>query len=242
MPCVCARCEQHSRSLGLARIPASRAALRRAFRATAKQWHPDRFEKQPDKQREAEERFKQIQVAYRELLDHQENPEEWLVEIPFASGAKTDDAPPIDFGGERECFVAPYFPPFADRIIAAHVREPDRALAMVDLSGPAWAPGTFTQYILLTSHGVFVRDALSIVSLLWHHDLGGIRLVDRRKHGRLSLWQRLVEQLCGTQQKYALEIYRRDGTLFHAIASQVDDRIKKVIYNFLQQKKHTSHQ
>jgi len=211
--------------------------MRKAFKAAAKVWHPDRFEKQPDRQREAEEHFKLIQIAYRELSEHHENPVEWPMEPAFATPVSAADAPTISFGGAPGCFVAPDFSLNAERVIAAHVREPDRALAVVDLSGPAWPPGTLAQYILLTSHGVFVRDALNMVSLLWYEDLGEIRLVDKRKNGKLGLWRTIIERLSGTEQKHALEIYRSNGALLHTIASQVDDSIKKVIYNFLQQKK-----
>lgn len=241
MPCVCAQCEQHAAALGLAQSPSSRAVLRKAFRATARLWHPDRFEKEPEKRREAEEQFKQIQVAYRELSEHYENPRQWPVEEVFNREAKTASAPAISFGGAPGCFVAPDFSPRAERIIAAHVREPDRALAMVDLSGPASPPGTLAQYILFTCHGLFVRDSLGILSLLWYSDLGEIRLVDKRRNGRLGLWPRFIERLSGTEQKYVLEIFRRDGTPFHSIASQLDDSLKEVIYKFLQQMKPQTH-
>jgi hypothetical protein len=241
MPCVCERCLEHARTLGLGQRPTSQTAMRKAFKAAAKLWHPDRFEKQPDRQHEAEERFKQIQIAYRELTEHHENPVEWPVEPAFAAPVSAAHAPPIFFGGALGCFVAPDFSRNAERIIATHVREPDRALAIVDLSGPASPPGTLAQYILFTSHGVFVRDALNMVSLLWYEDLGELRLVDKRKNGKLSLWRQIVERLSGTEQKYTLEIYRRDGRLLHTVASQVDDSIKKVIYNFLQQKKPQPH-
>jgi hypothetical protein len=241
MPCVCERCLEHARTLGLGQQPSSQTAMRKAFKAAAKLWHPDRFEKQPDQQHEAEERFKLIQIAYRELTEHHENPVEWPVELAFATPVGAADTPTISFGGAPGCFVAPNFSLNAERIIAAHVREPDRALAIVDLSGPASPPGTLAQYILFTSHGVFVRDALNLVSLLWYEDLGEIRLTDKRRNGKLGLWQTIIERLSGTEQKYSLEIYRRNGALLHTIASQVDDSIKKVIYNFLQQKKPQLH-
>lgn len=215
--------------------------MRKAFKAAAKLWHPDRFEKQPDRQREAEERFKLIQIAYRELSEHHENPVEWPVEPVFTAPVSVAEAPSISFAGAPGCFIAPDFSLTAERIIAAHVREPDRTLAIVDLSGPASPPGTLVQYILFTSHGVFVRDALNLVSLLWYEDLGEIRLTDKRRNGKLGLWQTIIERLSGTEQKYTLEIYRSNGALLHTIASQVDDSIKKVIYNFLQQKKPHPH-
>jgi len=41
-----------------------------AYRAAAKRWHPDRFESDPARRTEAEERFKRVQVAFRELAEH----------------------------------------------------------------------------------------------------------------------------------------------------------------------------
>jgi len=241
MPCVCIRCAQHCQTLGLAESLTSKPALRKAFRAAAKRWHPDRFANDPGRRFEAEEHFKGIQAAYRELWEHLENPRQWPPETAFAGSAKIDNAPPISFHGAPGCFVGPDFSPVAERIIAAQVREPDRALAIVDLSGPGVPPGSFLQYILFTIHGMFARDALNIVSLVWYTDLGEVALIDRRTNGKLGVWNRLVERLSGTEQKYTLEIYRRNGACFYSIANQVDDSQKKVIYNFLQQMKPQPH-
>jgi hypothetical protein len=262
MPCVCERCARHAQTLGLEQTPRSRAPLRKAFRAAAKLWHPDRFERDPIKRLEAEEHFKQIQVAYRELTEHYEEPVKWPVESgsagsgfgepAFAASGYTAPrytapghtppdnaaaAPPISFGGAPSCFVAPDFSPIAVRIIVRHLRDAERAFAIVDLSGPASLPGSFAQFILLADEGIFVRDSRDLVSLLWYAHLGEIRLVAKPRRGLPGLWQRFLERLSGTEQKYQLEIWRRDGTLFHTIAGQVDDSIKKVIYNFLQQKR-----
>ena len=257
MPCVCESCARHARTLGLEQTPRSRAPLRKAFRSAAKQWHPDRFERDPVLRLEAEERFKQIQVAYRELLEHYEDPVQWLIEPAFSAPRGTEPfsaaayragadplepqnapaAPPISFFGAPGCFVAPDFSPIAERILVTHLRDPERALAIVNLSGPASPPGSFAQFILLADEGVFVRDTRNIVSLLWYSHLGAIRLVAKRRRGLSGLWQSIFERLSATEQRYQLEIWRRDGTLFHTIAGQVDDSIKKVIYNFLQQKK-----
>jgi hypothetical protein len=240
MPCVCPQCTDHARTLGLAESPATRPVLRKAFKAAAKLWHPDRFEGDPGQRLVAEERFKQIQVSYRELTEHLENPATWALEPAFTPPAAAAP-PPIFFGSTPGCFVAPGFSQVADRIIAAHVRLPDRALAIVDLTGPGSAPGSLAQFMLFTVHGLVVRDALNLVSLLWYRDLGALRLTDKRRNGRLSLWHTLLEIVSRTEQKFTLEIFRRNGTLFHTIASQVDDSVKKVIYNFLQQKRPQPH-
>jgi hypothetical protein len=258
MPCVCETCARHAQILGLDQSPRTRAVLRKSYRTAARLWHPDRYERDPVMRPVAEERFKLIQVAYRELTDHFESPIQWLVESAFARPRPTAppradtppytapghtppdaaaDAPPIFFGDAPGCYVAPDFSPIAERIIVSHLRDAERALAIVDLSGPSAPPGSLAQYILLADEGIFIRDERGIVSLLWYSHLGQIRLVQKPRRGLSGLWQKFLERLSATEQKYQLEIWRRDETLFHLIAGQVDDSIKKVIYNFLQQKK-----
>jgi len=72
-----------------------------------------------------------------------------------------------------------------------------------------------------------------MASMLWYTDLGEIKMIDQRHQGRLGLWHRLLERINATPQKYALHIHRRSGALFCSLASQADDSVKKVIYNFL---------
>jgi hypothetical protein len=251
MPCACDQCLQHSRTLNITEGPESKDAIRKAYHAAAKLWHPDRFQHDPVLQITAEENFKTIQAAYTELNEHFENPVRHFTE-PVAAEPPVEDffaphhtrinpEPRINFSGAHGCYVAPDFPPRAFEIISSHVREPDRAVALVDLSRHGSAHGDLSQYILFSAHGIYIRDAQGILSLLWYDDLGETRFVDQRKNGKLPLQLRFVEKISGTEQKYSLEIYRRDGTLFYAIASQADDGVKKVIYNFLQQKKPQPH-
>jgi len=214
----------------------TKATIRKAFRTQAKLWHPDRFENDEPKRLEAEEHFKQIQIAYRELWEHHENP----VELPqeeevVTTRPRVPDFPRISFGGAPGCFVAPDFSYYADRIIARNLPNPETALAIVDLSGTASKPGIFNQFILFTQDGIFFRDQRQIISLLWYHHLGQITLVDQRKQGKLSFRQRIAERVSGFEQKYALQVYRSDETPFCSICSEVDDSVKKVMYMFLLQ-------
>lgn len=93
------------------------------------------------------------------------------------------------------------------------------------------------EYILLTSYRIFVRNAMGIVSFLWFDDLGEVFFLDRNKHQKPRIWQWTVDVFPEIEPRFSLEIYRRNGTLLHSIASGADDRVKKVIYNFLLQKK-----
>jgi len=245
MPCVCAQCLEHSRTLGLEGGADSKVIIRKAYYEAAKTWHPDLYEHDKQLRHKAEEMFKAVQAAYNELLEHFDNP----VELPmepvagdsFTRPAQVDNEPRIDFHGAHGCYVEQDFSPRALEIAWSHVREPDRALALVDLSRHGSALGDLSQYILFTRLGIYIRDAHNILSLLWYDDLGELRFVDQRKGGKLPLWHRFIEKISATEQKYSLEIYRRDGTLFYAIASQADDGVKKVIHNFLQQKRPQEH-
>jgi hypothetical protein len=259
MPCVCSICVQHAEVLGIAQRGPSQVAIRKAYKTEAKRWHPDRFENDPVQRHEAEEHFKLVQVAYRELTEHCDNPEQLPIEDippraaaagygangtsswaqgadPFAAPAEPqDDTPPIFLGNMPGCSTAPEFSAAANRIILDSRMEPtERPLAFVDLSHGVRVAGNPSQYILLTSYRIVVRNALNIVAFLWFPDLGEVGFIDRLTHGKPRLWQRIVG-LLGLRPKYSLVIHRHDGSLFHAIEGETDDRVKRVIYNFLRQ-------
>jgi len=238
MPCACAQCLQHARTLDLPQAPPSKAAIHKAYRKAAKQWHPDRFERDPVLQLEAEEHFKQVQIAYRELTGHHDHPAELPPATIFARPAPP---PPFSFGNAPGCFTGPHFPAHVERVIANHLGSGHKALAIVDLSGPGPHAGSFSQFLLLDNHAVIVRNNLNIVSLLWYSDLGDIRLMDRRRNGKLNFWQRLADKITGPRPNYTLQIYRRNGALFHSVFAEADDSVKKVIYNFLLRRKFAAH-
>jgi hypothetical protein len=245
MPCACRTCLEHSRTLGLGRRSPTKAAIRKAFRSEAKLWHPDRFENDRAKRSEAEEHFKQIQVAYRELWEHCESPikvatsatastPEQPAETASTAKPREDDSPALFFGGAPKCFIPPHFPPIAAEIVLERRMEAtERPHAIIDLSRAA----NFDQYIFLTNYRLFVRNAFKIVAVLWYSDLGDVRFVDLRRHGKPGLWRMFVDEILALDPKYALEIYRRNGDLLHSIADEADDSVKKVLYNFLLQKK-----
>jgi DnaJ domain len=238
MPCVCAQCLQHAQTLGLPQAPPSKAAIHKAYRAAAKRWHPDRFESNPHLQPEAEEHFKQVQIAYRELTRHHERPAEYPLPTIFVKPAAP---PPFTFGNAPGCFTAPHFPAHVERVIENHLGLGHSALAIVDLSRPESSAGSFSQFLLLDSHAVILRNNLNIVSLIWYSDLGDINLTDRRRNGKLNFWQKIADKVSGPRQNYSLQIYRRNGTQFCSLAGQPDDSAKKVIYNFLLRRKFAAH-
>jgi hypothetical protein len=241
MPCHCEKCFQNTATLGLLVKAPSKAAIHKAFRSAAKQWHPDRYENEPGKRLEAEEHFKHIQVAFRELLEHCEAPEKVFVEVQAPSGfdrAQNDAEPPsLFFGNAPGCFVAPRFPWSVWNVIAHYLQENERALAFIDLSASVNWAGNRSQFILLTSYRIFVRDALNVISLLWYADLGEILFVSRQKQRKPGIWQRFVRSVWNTQVRYSLVIKRHNGTHFFSVDERADDRVKRVIYNFLLQMK-----
>ena len=260
MPCVCEQCVEHGKALALDGRGPSKAAIRKAYKTAAKRWHPDRFEHNEVQRLEAEEHFKLIQVAYRELSEHCEIPQELPVEdIPVSANADSadgdtyagrqdfgdfrntpapvQDTPSIFFGNLPGCFTVPNFSAAGNRIIVTSRMEPtEKPLAFIDLSHGMKHDGNPSQYVLLTNYRIFVRNYLNIVAFLWFTDLGTVSFIDRLTHGKHRLWKSVVEAI-GLDPKYSLVINRHNGSHFHTIASEADDRVKKVIYNFLLKQK-----
>jgi hypothetical protein len=241
MSCDCAKCRQHYKELGFAFGVPSEAEIQEAYKEAVKQWHPDLYENFASLRADAEERFKQIQVAYRELNEHNsvvvavESPTESIVVQPKG------ETQSISFGDAPGCLSASQFTPEAEAIVSRNLGKLGTALALIDLSGARSRTGNYAQFLLLADLGMMVRDARNIISLLWYKDLGEINLIDKQKSGKPGLWQSLVGGVAGSQAKYALEVNRSNGMLFCSISGQVDDSVKKVIYDFLLRKKDEMH-
>jgi hypothetical protein len=235
MPCACDQCLRNARTLGLEASASSRESIRKAYRDAVKLWHPDRFEGDPGHQPEAEEHFKLVQIAYRALTDHNRNP---VILSLQPLDAKPVRAASLSFGNAPGAFTAPRLPPQVEQIIAAHLGPDQKALAIVDLSRDGSNPGDFSQFLLVASHAVIVGGAEGNDSIIWYSDLGEISLIDHRKDGKWGVWQTVLEKVSGTEQKYTLQIHRRNGAHFFSLAGQADDSVKKVIYNFLRHKKY----
>ena len=237
MACACRECVQHLRVLGVAQPPKSKAGLHRAYRSAAKLWHPDKFEGNAKKRSEAEERFKRIHAAYQALSEHFENPTLERVEAEFVTPIRRIPTPTIDFGGAPGCFTAPNFPEHVREAIAgARVEPSDPPVGFIELS-----PGSAdsSQFILLTGHRMYVRDSKGLLSVVWYSDLGSIRLVDRKSQ-KQGAWERITEKLSGNTQRYSLQIDRLNLSRFQTLTDRPDDRVKKVVYNFLRQMKSNS--
>jgi hypothetical protein len=242
MACVCRSCLQHLPVLGIADPPRSKAAIHKAYRTAAKLWHPDRYENNPRKRLEAEEQFKIIQIAYRELCEHFDNPQRRLAEREFrtygtpASPTFTAAPPTIFFGDAHHCFSIAYFPEGVEKIvIESALGGAETPVGFVNLSGAMHEKGVPARYILLTNHRLFIRDASELVHVLWYADLGDINYIDRHAEKKQTLLHRLFGWLLDKERKFTLRIHRRDSSEFYSLKDVPDDRVKKVIYNFLQQ-------
>ncbi len=238
MACACRDCLEHSRTLGIANTPRSKSAIHKAYRAAAKLWHPDRFEGNQHKRLEAEERFKRIHAAYLALCEHFESPAKRQREAEFVTPIQPNPRPTIHFGDAPGCFAAPNFPDYVRKAVeAAHLDSTEIPIGFIDLSG---GKARAARYILLGNHKMYIRDASGILSVVWYVDMGEINLVDLQAQKKAGTWQRIAETIAGKAQRYALHINRLDGSRFRVLTDDPDDRVKKVVYNFLRQMKSNS--
>jgi len=231
--------------LGIADPPRSKAAIHKAYRTAAKLWHPDRYENNQRKRLEAEEQFKRIQVAYRELCEHFDNPQRRDVERVYRSYDIDDiaerfsgiSAPPtIFFGDSHHCFSIAHFPEGVEKVInASALGGAESPVGFVNMSGAMHEKESPSRYILLTNHRLFIRDSSELVHVLWYADLGGIDYIDRHAEKRHRMSHRLFGWLLDKERRFTLKMSRRDGGEFYSLKDTPDDRVKKVIYNFLQQ-------
>jgi hypothetical protein len=235
MACRCRVCLDHFRLLGVTSPPASKSGLHKAYRAAAKRWHPDRFPNDESKRRDAEDRFKRIHSAYEALCRHFESPVTTpLVDVEFVTPVRHYPKPVISFDDAPDCYVEPHFPArVREAIDTARVENSDQPVGFIDLTP---ASTHISEFILLTRHRMLVRDASGILSVIWYSDLGSIRLVDL-KNEKQSAWQRIAEKIAGKAQRYSLQIDRLDLSRFQTLTDRPDDRVKKVVYNFLRQMK-----
>jgi hypothetical protein len=235
MPCACTTCRLHARTLGAAQLLTTKSAIHKAYRAAAKLWHPDRYENNQRQRLEAEERFKRIQIAYRELCEHHEHPQRAArTAEPVVPAQQRRRIPTIFFGDTAPgCFSAPNFPGEVQKWIAAtRLDSTEKPIAFINLFQ---GRSRITRYILLTDHKMYIRDATDILHVIWYSDLGEIMLTDLHSGKSLGAWQKLAQAIAGPSRHCSLRITKVNGDLFRELIEQPDDRIKKVVYNFLRQ-------
>lgn len=89
--CRCSRCADGLRVLSLG-AGATQQSIREAYLDLAKVWHPDRFEADPRLKSRAEEQFKQIQVAVRQLQEHFQQADAATPELAQRDGSRSGRA------------------------------------------------------------------------------------------------------------------------------------------------------
>ena len=233
MSCDCARCREHYKTLGFMFGAPSEQEIEDGYREGVKQWHPDLYENYASLRADAEEHFKQIQVAYRELKEH--NTVSAAAEVPverIVVQPKEEAAPLISFGDAHGCLTTKQFTPQIEEMVTPHLGKLGLALAIVDLGGNR-SNATYSQFLLLASRGIMMRDSRHNISVLWYTDLGEINLFDRNKGGKQSSWQKFMGGISSGQPSYELQITRSNGVSFCSLSTQIDDSVKKVIYDFL---------
>jgi curved DNA-binding protein CbpA len=225
-----------------------------AYQESAKQWHPDLYKDYASLRAEAEQRFEQIQIAYRELKAHYQAggpPDEAPPVQParsdsyaataeyaqLAQPAQSVAAPELSFDGAPGCLVAEQFDSEIKEMIAGHLGKQERAVAIVDLSGSRSRNATYSQFLLIGGRGIMVRNARGIVSLLWYKDMGELRWIERQSGSKSGSWHKFIGNLSGSPAGCQLHIHRGDGALFLSLTDQAEDSVKRALYNFFQSKK-----
>jgi curved DNA-binding protein CbpA len=241
MSCECAQCRQHYRTLGFTYAVPTESEILEAYREGVKQWHPDLFENYASLRADAEEHFKQIQVAYRELKEHNGTAEALPEESAAQSGViKSSEKPAISFNGLQGCLAAQDFTEPIKEMIAGHLGTSDTPIAIVDLSGSGARAGSYSQFLLLAGRGIMIRDARKVISLLWYKDFGEVKLSDSQTESKRGLWQEFSKQILGGRAKCQLQIFRGNGSHFLTLADETEDNAKRIIYQFLLSKKDQS--
>jgi len=251
MSCECGQCRQHFRTLGIAYGVPSESEIEAAYQEAVKQWHPDLYENYASLRAEAEERFKEIQVAFRELKEHNapgytkpvkassvqyEPSAPHVSSAQYAPPAEQAAAPELSFGGAAGCLVASQFNTEIKEMIAGHLGGAETALAIVDLGGRSRF-ASYSQFLLVANRGIMMRNSRNIVSLLWYKDMGEVRWIEGQSGSKSGSWNKFLGSLSGSPAGSQLAIHRADGALFLSLTDQVEDSVKRVLYNFFLDKK-----
>jgi hypothetical protein len=128
MSCDCVQCREHYRTLGIAYGIPTEDAIEAAYHEAVKQWHPDLYENFPSLRADAEEHFKAIQVAYREVKEHSGGAAAAPVESATVKPVETPFSDP---------FAAPFSDPFS-----APSSAPFSASASAPFTDPFAAPAS----------------------------------------------------------------------------------------------------
>ena len=193
MPCDCKRCRLHYLTLGLNQEPASAGEIRDAYRDAVQVWHPDRFEGNQRLRQRAEEQFKRVQVAYRELVEHE--PKAAASSAPREPVRNNRPAParsrtpgPISFNGTPGCYGASNIPPRIVKIVRERMGSTEVVLGAIELSETGLIAGSTHEsheadsslkdlrFLALTNNGLVVNEGGKKDACVRYEDLGDLKI------------------------------------------------------------------
>ena len=186
---------------------------------------------------EAEERFKRIHAAYLALVRA-------FRESANSCRAKRNLLRRSTRIRQRQPFISGTRRVVLSRRISLTRSRSHRGARHVESSEPMWhlsncRPGRARSFAIhsFNQPRMYIRDASGILSVVWYVDLGENQ-ARRSARGEQGAWQRIAEKIAGNAQTLlAARSIAGHGSRFRALTDDPDDRVKKVVYNFLRQMK-----
>jgi hypothetical protein len=248
MPCDCKRCREHLVTLGLDQKPASPEAIREAYRDAVQVWHPDRFEGNQRLRLKAEEQFKRVQVAYRELVQHEPAA---AAPPPPPEPARNQASEPvrcqrpqrISFDGAPGCFTATEVPPRIVKRVREYMGSAEVVLGAVALSDAIAITSSSQQsqhadsapddlrFFALTNNGLMVNDGWTKNSCIRYRDLGELTLDTVYPIFLMN------DPPFPLQKQLGLRIDRADKRCYYLLWYSPDNSVVQTVHDFLQQMK-----
>jgi hypothetical protein len=244
--CICATCESHWKILDLSEPPDSAAQIREAYLDAVKVWHPDRFEGDARLRAKAEDRFKNLQVAYRELTEHIDKIAKFAEPTgPTDADSETRRAAvltPLDaFAGDDRCYVSPHIPDTVRSLVAHGMgsKSASDLLVVIDLSGTRATRRDLSSFLALSTRHLTLKTPSAQGSLRYDDlDAARLMLIDHEKDGELGWWPRGRKAADWSPRRYTLEAFRRDGTHVLTLDTPVSDTVKQALFHFLRARTH----
>ncbi len=248
MPCDCKRCREHHVTLGLDQEPASAGEIREAYRDAVQVWHPDRFEGNQRLRQRAEEQFKRVQVAYRELVEHEPK-----AAAPPASREPVRNTRPesarnrvprrISFDGTPGCYAATNIPPRIVKKVREHMGSGEVVLGAIELSETGLIAGSSQpsygtdstledmRFLALTNNGLLVNDGGKKDACVRYEDLGDLKMEPVFPIFLMN------DPPYPLRKQLGLRIERADSSCFCLLWYSRDDSVVQTIHDFLQEMK-----
>jgi hypothetical protein len=176
-----------------------------SYRDFVKVWHPDRFEGQKELRNEAEEHFKQVQIAYRELGEHSR---ESRTPTPFNSSdrVKSFEALFVSSGfdslvdGKRFFAASTEFPAYVHLAMSNY--EDDPLIFFIDQS----TLKTGGSFLAFTHNRVISKELFEHVEISYH-DFAESRIsIGKSRNQKPDFFDRLAAKITADTQELRLHI------------------------------------